>query len=243
MRFFLILFIFLLSACEAFRQAPPAIAVSGIPITNKYPPTVAPEPVPTDETEKKSTHPLKEFGDVRCHKNQFAQFNAQVKNFLSTSFNPQKANYTITCYHVPQWSGGFFIKGKIYFSGQKFDPESYNQNLSFSPSSYLEIHIVDISNRPVTNQGKPIRMNIDSYASYIQGQNPSLVFQDQKGKVKLNGTVKKNKHNQFIFTGSFEFENFVAWNGSNQGLSGSIGSFTLPACHFFECAKALPESL
>ena len=74
-------------------------------------------------------------------------------------------------------------------------------------------------------------------------KNPSLVFQDKKGKVMLNGSVKKNRHDQLIFTGRFEFENFVAWNGSNQGLKGVIGTFTIPACRFLDCTQSLPESL
>ena len=179
MKFFLIIFIFLLSACDAFRQAPPAVAGSGIPVTDYNPSMPPPESLSEDETETKPTQappPLSNFGDVRCHSSQVSQFNVQVRNFLSTSFNPNQANYTIKCSHVPQWGGGFFIQGKVHFSGGKFDPQSYNQNLNFDPNSYLEIHIVDTSNRPVTGQGKPIKMHIDTYASSIQGQKPLSCF-------------------------------------------------------------------
>ena len=243
MKFFLIIFIFLLLSCEAFQQAPPATFGSGIPINNYNPPPVQEEPVTEEETDKKEIPDTTDFGDVRCHPSQYKDFNVQVRNFLSTSFNPQQANYTIKCYPVKQWNGGFFIKGNVSFSGKKFDTQSSQQNLTPAPGSYLEIHIVDISNRPVTQQGKPIRMSINTFNSFIQGQNPSLVFEDQRGKVTLNGNVNKNRHNQNIFTGIFEFKNFVSWNGSNQGLSGAIGTFTIPACRFFDCAEDLPESL
>ena len=258
MKFLLIISVFLFTACgEWFRQAPPATVGSGIPINSNpnYNPNNNPgttqlsDPNGTETAPESTPDPIKDFGDVRCHSSQVTQFNQQVRNFLSTSFNPNQARYTIKCSNVPQWKGGFFLRGKVYFNGQKFDTQSSNQNLTVSPNSHLEIHIVDITGRPVTHGGQPIRMNIEPHASWIQGQDATLVFQDQNqqgkalGKVSLNGAVAPDQNNRLIFSGTFEFENFTAWNGSSQGLSGSLGTFKIPACRFLDCADSLPEAL
>ena len=223
------------------RQAPPAVVGSGLPIghNSNLPPSSNSMELP--ETNPNS-NPLKDFGDVRCHSTQVTQFNNQVRNFLSTKSNPHKAQYIVDCSGNEQWKGGFFIRGKVHFAGhQKFDTQSSNQNLTISQNSYIEIHIVDINNRPVTKQ--PIQIKIEPYASAVQGQNANLVFQDPNGKVFLNGSVEFDSQNRPLFSGTFEFENSITWNGSSPGLSGQLGSFRIPACRFFDCAEQLPESL
>ena len=239
MKFIFIASLFLLTACQNWiRTAPPATVGSGIPIgyggPQDYPP-----PSQTEEPEQESEPipPQGNFGDVRCHSSQFEHFNQQIRNFLSTSFDPNQARYTIKCSKVDNRKGGFFIQGKVSFNGQKFDPQSQSQNLTVSSNSYLEIHIVDITGRAQTQAGQAIRMNIDSYASIIRGQDASLVFKDTKGKVLLNGSISANKHNQLVFTGQFEFQNFTTWNGSSQGYQGAIGTFRIPACRFFDCEE------
>ena len=238
MKFIFIASILFLTACgDWIQQAPPATIGSGIPID--YNPNFNQNSENTNQNSDSDTKPapqLSEWGDVRCHSSQVNHFNQQVRSFLSTSFNPNQARYTIKCSPVKDWKGGFFLRGKVHFDRQKFDTQSQNQNLTASQNSYLEIHIVDITGRAQTQNGQPVRMDIDPYASTVQGQNASLVFRDQKGKVFLNGSVEPNEHNQLIFTGTFEFQNFTTWNGSNQGHSGSIGIFTISACHFFECS-------
>ncbi|MCZ0931890.1 MAG: hypothetical protein OXJ52_01900 [Oligoflexia bacterium] len=237
--------VFLFTACgEWFRQAPPAPVGSGLPI-NYHPnnPNLPQPPNPTETETDPAPNPLADFGDVRCHSSQVTQFNNQVRNFLSTSTDPASIRQIVKCSSAPQWKGGFFIRGKVHFGGQKFNTQSPSQNLTVSQNSYLEIHIVDTNNRPVIRP--PIRMSIEPYASAVQGQGATLVFQDKKGKVFLNGSVAPDKNNRPIFSGAFEFENSTVWNGSSQGLSGQLGTFKIPACRFFDCASSqpLPESL
>ena len=248
MRFFLaVLFLFSTACSELFRQAPPAAVGSGISTglnkahTQQQPPPSQTDPEKT-KTKSETIEPLTDFGGVRCHSSQVTQFNNHVRNFLSTSNDPNQAKYFVDCSGNQNWKGGFFIRGKVEFSGQKFDPQSQSQDLTAAQNSYLEIHIVDINGR---NVSPTIRMNIDSYASAFEGQNVSLVFQDSKGRVLLNGSVEKDSQNRLIFSGSFEFENSITWTGSNQGLSGTLGFFKIAACQFFDCASstALPDSL
>ena len=237
MRFFLIISVFSLLACSAFRQAPPATVGSGIPIGSR------PNPYPQQATPAvatPNTATQQDFGVVKCHSSQATQFNNQVRNFLSTSADPNQAQYLVKCANTPQWKGGFFIKGKVYFDGQKFSAQSRSQNLAVSQNSYLEIHIVSTTGRPVT---PTIKMQIEPFASAVRGQDATLVFQDNKGKVFLNGTVAQDEKNGLLFSGTFEFQNFTAWNGSSQGLSGTIGTFAIPACRFFDCAQTLPQNL
>ena len=257
MKLFLILLAFLLTACgEWFRQAPPAIPGSGIPIHTPNPHSPLPQN-PAGTEQNSSAGPLSEFGDVRCHSNQITQFNREVRNFLSTSHDPNKATYIIKC--SPQQNSkksGFFIRGKVYFEGhQKFNPQSSDQNLTVSSNSHLEIHIIDLNGRPVTlqwqnNQGQAIKMNIEPQASTIRGLDVILTFQDQNtqgqalGKVFLDGSVQPDNQNRPIFSGTFKFENFITWSGSYPGLSGAIGTFRISACHFFDCdSPILPEVL
>ena len=244
MRFFLVvLFLFSTACSELFRQAPPATVDSGISTgLNKAHPQKQPPSQTDKETKSEPVEPLTDFGSVRCHSSQVTQFNNHVRNFLSTSSDPNQAQYLVDCSGNKKWKGGFFIRGKVEFSGQKFDPQSQSQDLTAAQNSYLEIHIVDINNR---NVSPTIRMNIDPYASAFEGQNASLVFRDSKGRVLLNGSVEKDSQNRLIFSGSLEFENSITWDGSNQGLSGTIGFFKIPACKFFDCASstALPDSL
>lgn len=225
--------LFLLTACgDWMKPAPPASLVLGPPAGSN---PIGSNPT-TENNPTQAPAKLSNFGDVRCHSDQHGMFNEQIKKFLSTSFNPSNARYTVKCAaKSPQtWKGGFFIKGQVSFRDEKFDAQSQNQSLTAEQNSFLELHIADITGRSVIH---PIKMNIDTYASVVQGQNASLVFRDQKGKVFLNGSVKPNKHNQLIFTGAFEFENFVNWTGSTEGYKGSIGTFTISACHFFDCSE------
>ena len=230
----------LVIGCDALRPAPPATVGSGLPIYSNPTDTATVSSMPNQP--KPTDTATQDFGVVKCHSSQVNQFNNQVRNFLSTSSDPTQAQYIVDCANTPQWKGGFFIKGKIDFEGLEFfDTQSYNQNLTISRNSYLEIHIVSTTGRPVI---PTIKMGIETFASAIRGQDASLVFQDQKGKVFLNGTVSNNEKNGLLFSGTFEFENFTTWDGSNQGLSGAIGTFTIPACRFFECeSQTLPESL
>ncbi|MCY4321466.1 MAG: hypothetical protein OXC37_03555 [Bdellovibrionaceae bacterium] len=233
MKFILVfLLIFSIACSDVFRTAPPANVGSGIPI-------VYPTNNDQNSTTQDNSDSLSEFGDVRCHSSQANQFNQQVRNFLSTSFDPNRANYIIKCASNQQWKGGFFIRGKVYFGDQKFNNQSNSQNLTVLQNSYLEIHIVDVNNNPITGQGKPIKMNIDTYSSTIRGQNANLVFQDTKGKVFLNGSVGFDNENRSLFSGTFEFQNFQTWDGSSSGLSGTLGQFRISACRFFECADSV----
>ena len=249
MKFLLILLAFFFTACgDMLRTAPPATVGSGIPITStpSYPNSTPSQNPAGTET---NPSPLPEFGDVRCHSSQATQFNQQVRNFLSASSDPNQAQYIIKCSQTQKGKGGFFIRGKVYFGGQKFDTQSHTQNLTVSQNSHLEIHIIDINGRPATRSGQLIKMNIEPHASAIRGQDATLAFQDQNtagqalGKVFLNGSVEPDKYNRPIFSGTFEFENFIAWDGSLSDISGTIGAFKIAACRFFECASTLPESL
>ena len=260
MKFIFIASFFLLTACQdKIITAPSNTVRSGIPIIQGDIQASLPR-LPYKEP------PLGYWGDVRCHSSQHKNFNQQVKNFLSTSFDPNQARYTIKCSKTDhRLKGGFFIWGKIFFDGQKFDPLSQSQNLTVSSNSHLAIHIVDITGHFQTKTETPIKTNNDSYASMIQmkipdlkdtkttetpirinidrsasiirGQNASLVFKDTKRKIFMKGSISSNTYNQLVFTGQFDFQNFRTWSGSSPGYQGSIGTFRIVACRFFDCQE------
>ena len=260
--------LFLFLSCPGLIQAPPAQPGSGIPIgsgnqdpnnpadpnNNLYPghpnapgdpnnPANPNNPNNPNNQDLPVTLPSdRQWGLVRCDERSwpYLEFNKQLKNFLSTSNDPNRMNWWVKCDFTDQrfknWKGGVFIRGKISFQRDKFNPVSESQNLhSFGRSSHLEIHIVDHLQKTVIT---PIRMQLAELSSSISGNNVTLVFKDEKGEITLKGTVNKNpKINDFTVSGDMTFINYVDYKGVSRKYGGFLGYFEIPACSFLDCAN------
>lgn len=55
------------------------------------------------------------------------------------------------------------------------------------------------------------------------GSNLSLTFEDQYGRIILNGSIQAN-----YFSGSVSFQNYTFWDGKSAPLSGTLGQFSIP---------------
>ena len=234
MRFY---FLFVLSfcflGCEAFRRAPPAKVASSVNAGQ-----LTPLPAPLDEQASDASPsskpanqlPVTEWGVVRCHESQYDLFNTEIQKFLSTTVDPRRMVTPVNCIKSRQdLQGGMWIRGEVHFeNGSVFDPLSTSQQLDVSENSYLEIHIVGIDNKRIAG----ISLKAISYGGSVRGNFVTLAFADKKGKVLLNGSVENG-----IFSGTFEYENFITWQGGSQGHSGQIGRFSILACSLLNCGR------
>ena len=258
MRWIFLLLSFLLLSCEGLTQAPPAIPGSGIPVKSSTPaipgsgipvksspdPAVTPAATAQENPDGPSSASLptdRQWGLVRCSNQDnwnTNTFNEQIRLFLSTSTNPNTINFYVKCNWTEEykdWQGGFFIKGNVNFENGVFNPQSTSQNLTISPSSYIELHIV--SHRGI-NSVEPIKMNIVSQRSRINS-NVQLVFKDDKGEISLTGSVKMNDNiKDFTISGDISFTNLINWDGRPEITTGPLGWFEIPACSFLQCSHS-----
>ena len=252
--------IFFFLSCPGLIQAPSAKPGSGIPIGSGSQDTnnnLSPPGDPnasgnsndpsSPENQKNQNLPFtlpsdRQWGLVRCDGNSLKtdEFNSNVKNFLSTSHDPNKMAWWVKCNfndtRFRDWKGGVFIRGQVYFQGNKFNPVSQSQNLILAEQSYIEIHIVDHIQNTVVN---PIKMQIVNLSSSISASNVNLVFKDIKGEVALKGAVKRNqKINDFTISGGMSYVNYINFRGTKSNYGGFIGLFEIPACSFLSCGNS-----
>ena len=218
--YFLFLFSFFLLACGgAFHNSPPAVyPPTGYPPGGQAPTgPVVPPGTTTGPSETSSSAPPSEWGVVKCNASQYNHFNQELRKFLSTTTNINNLN--VDCRGQKNTKGGMFLKGSVEWEdGKSFNPSSHTQNLKATHSSYLEIHIV-----PIIGSPRVLKMRAVRFGGEINKQSITLAFQDDKGEVFLNGGVQNN-----IFSGTFEYRNAT-------GPKGSIGTFSISACHFLKC--------
>ena len=194
----------------------------------------------TSPSDPSSPNPLipqtvSEWGVVKCSDSD--HFNLEIQDFLSSTVDPFSVP-NVSCSKKDTDTGGIFIRGNVNFKNDAiFSPYSTSQSLYVSDNSYLEIHIVSYNNKRIAN----LRMDVVPFSSKVEGNFVVLTFQDQKGKVRMDGTIKDGK-----LSGVFEFENFIDWRGSNyqggdyRGGSdyngqGQIGSYSIHACSLLNC--------
>ncbi|MBC6415392.1 MAG: hypothetical protein GDA46_03265 [Bdellovibrionales bacterium] len=259
MRWGFVLSLSLFLSCPGLIQAPPATPGSNIPvISNSSPHNILSESnkIPSDSNLDKTILPEdRQWGVIICSDEEpwnTSAFNNSIREFLSTSVDPISiSSFYIRCSYsetYKNWKGGFFIKGKIHFSGQRFNPRASNlQGLKPDSNSYIELHITTHLGRQLIT---PLKMIIVPLKSSITPSNITLVFKDQKGEISLSGSVKFNeKIKDFVLSGDLNFTNFTDWRGSKTTKSGFLGWFNIPLCSFLECSsqislsKSLPSGL
>ena len=215
-----------LTACDPHHPAPflippppPAVLPSGSGIADLQ---KKKEPTSVDRLVEKG------WGTVRCESDKegksWKNFQLEVHNFLSSAINPASADIIGCRDNDP---GRMIFRGKVFFAGGRlFDLQSDGQILEAADDSYLEIYIY-----PKTGRTIDFRLDIDVLNTSVRGQDISLAFKDDKGRVELNGKVKDR-----IFEGRFIYQNFktVINNGPFGGVLGS--SFIAPACKLINCA-------
>ena len=211
---FLSLFLF---GCEGFYKVPPA---------NPYaiPPAGPSDNIPPLSPDK----PPEEFGVLKCHESQEGRFLKELKQFLSPSIHPNQIPL-VNCSGRTDLKGGVWIRGEVNFEDDAvFDPNSETQQLYVSRGSYLEIHVVGIDNKPFPG----MKLNAVPFIGSVEGQLIVLAFQDQKGRVDLDGTVANG-----VFSGPFKYKNFTTWEGGSYGYEGQIGHFSIHVCSLLNCGQ------
>ena len=210
---YLLLFSFFLFACNQ------------VPLADPYAP-----PPPGQLDTPSSDQPQSEFGVLKCRGTEEQQklFHAHLQKFLSSTVHPNSVPI-VKCSNRDDIKGGAFIRGKVNFEGGAvFDPNSETQQLEVSENSYLEIHVADIYDKAFV---EGVKLKAIPFGGFVDGQSITLAFEDQKGKVYMDGTIVNG-----IFSGPFKFENFINWKGE-PGSSGQLGIFSIHPCSLFNCGQ------
>ena len=214
-----------LISCNYFLQNQQPKDPNHIPTQTYQKPVTNPNN-PTNPTTSGTKNPSS-WGIVKCNRiEDFQAFNLQVRQFLSTSENPNNLP-GISC--TNDHPGGFFFKGSIVFEGDaKFSKSG--TTLHVHESSYIEIHVTDGKNKPILK--KPIELFAAPVAGKVSPEGLAVLnFKDSKGEVSLEGEVEEE-----FFTGKFKYKNYTTWEGAATGLSGTIGPFKIRTCMFFKCS-------
>ena len=214
-----------LFSCDVYHPAQ-------APLPPPPPPSILPSsfgpPPPPEKPPTSFDLLLKEgWGTIKCETDeQWQFFQAEIRKFLTSTINPSSLDL-VGCRDKDQ--GRVIFRGKVFFERHAlFDLKSSAQNLETADDSHIEIYIY-----PKTGKAIDYRLDIDTLNSFVRGQNVTLVFEDQKGKVELNGKVKEK-----IFEGRFIYQNYKsAVDTEGAPFGGILGSsFAVPACEFINCA-------
>ena len=173
-----------------------------------------------------------EWGWVSCaSESEYQEFNRQVRQFLSTSLNPNTLP-GIGCTHK-QGGGRVLFKGSVVFEGGAvLNLSSPSSSLRVHSQSWIEIHVDTADRLQKTRssiQVQPIKLSAS--AGNVDGRHAVLNFQDEKGEIRLEGRIEGEK-----FKGSFFYKNYTTWKGDQAGYEGNMGMFSIRACRFFQCS-------
>ena len=173
-------------------------------------------------------------GVVKCTPHySVAHFNQQVKGLLSTTSDPSTLeNVGCSPEHCKQGSW-FHMTGVVVFEGgKKLNPLALNQVLQVSTRSKIAVLI-----KPFNRQEFKLEFPAASIAGQVNGNVATLTFEDEKGKVVLDGEIRPNANNPntMVFSAPFRYENFTHFAGLNTGYEGTIGMLEIEACDFFDC--------
>ena len=177
------------------------------------------------------------WGKVECYseeEEEFQRFNIQVRQFLSTTYNPNSIP-AIGC--TDKHRGGVFFTGFVGFENDdELDPSDGSQGalVMRQSGSYIDVHIdpgtAQDSTKPNTAI-QPLRFLAVSVTSRVSPSGETvLYFRDDTATVTLKGRIDQN-----FFAGQFQYRNRTTWQGGSTGFSGTIGLFQIRACKFFKC--------
>ena len=190
-----------------------------------------------DESNTPEADTASVWGKVACYnegEKELERFNIQVRQFLSTTYNPQNLP-TIGC--TDKHRGGFFFKGFVGFeNNEALDLSNADQGalVMRQSGSYIDVHIDPGTTKDSTKPSKaihPLRFLAVSVTSQISSSGEiELHFRDDTGIVTLKGRMSQN-----VFAGEFQYRNQTTWQGGSTGFSGTIGVFQIRTCKFFKC--------
>ena len=176
-------------------------------------------------------------GVVKCtHQYPYAHFNQQIRGFLSAAGDTSNiGNVGCTKEQYQQSGSGIQVKGTVYFTGgKKLDLSNLSQTLEVnSASSKIKILI-----KPVNQRELAVDLKAAPIAGQVSGSIAVLSFEDEKGKVTLDGEFRSNDKGVIVFSAPFQYNNFVVFGRTDvTGHEGTIGQFEIPACGLFDCVR------
>lgn len=176
-------------------------------------------------------------GVVKCtHQYPHAHFNQQIRGFLSAAGETSNiANVGCTKEQYQQTGSGIQVKGTVYFTGgKKLDLSNLSQTLEVAGSS-SEIKILI---KPVNQREIAVDLKAAPIAGQVNGSIAVLSFEDEKGKVTLDGKFRSNDKGVIVFSAPFQYDNFTIFGRTDvTGYEGTIGLFEIPACGLFDCVR------
>ena len=202
--------------------------------------TTAQQPVTSTPSDTTSSNHNNPWGIVKCNsESEFQEFNKQVRQFISTKYNPNKLP-AIGCLKNHTNAGRVFFKGSVSFEGgAALNPSNPSSSLKVAPqSSYIEVHIDTATDEqrdkkikpPV--QVSPVLLSASSpVAGEVSNGQAVLNFKDSSGEVRLEGEIQGER-----FEGRFIYKNYKTWENPSEGFEGVLGTFAIRTCAFFKCS-------
>ena len=177
------------------------------------------------------------LGVVKCTQQYpYPHFNQQIRGFLSAAGDTSNiGNVGCTKKQYQESGSGIQVKGSVYFTGgQKLDLSNLSQTLEVMSSS-SEIKIII---RPVNQSPLAVDLKAAPIAGQVNGSIVVLSFEDEKGKVTLDGEFRSNEKGVIVFSAPFQYDNFTIFGRTDAtGYEGTIGMFEIPACGLFDCVR------
>ena len=175
-------------------------------------------------------------GVVKCtHQYPYAHFNQQIRGFLSAAGDTSNIGNVGCTKEQAQSGSAMLVKGTVYFTGgKKLDLSNLSQTLEVaSSSSKIKIII-----KPVNQRELVVDLNAAPIAGQVNGSIAVLSFEDEKGKVTLDGEFRSNDKGLIVFSAPFQYDNFTIFGRTDvTGYEGTIGLFEIPACGLFDCVR------
>ena len=175
-------------------------------------------------------------GVVKCNQQYTPDhFNQQIKGFLSALRDPSGLGF-VGCLreHEETHKVYFHVKGSVFFeNGGKLSLSNLSQTLKVSPAqSKIEFFI-----KPQNGREIHISLPASAIAGEVRGNVALLTFEDNKGRVILDGEIRSNAKGLIVFSAPFRYENDTYVGRTDvTGYKGVIGIMEIPACQFFDCA-------
>lgn len=173
------------------------------------------------------------------------EFQERAEDFLSPQLDPRDIGSINSTYNNTNTGIFFFGRGISFRSQPRLNGNNYERATDVFSERSAELRIEVEDNLDNQRGVIPIHFNEDGNgpggltASLVQDDFIQLVFEDELGKVSLEGVVFEATNGEILYQGDVWYRNLaILREGSSiQSVSQSerfLGGFTVDACEFFD---------
>lgn len=165
-------------------------------------------------------------GQVLANDSDQERFNDSVRGFMNASLPEEYVGYVSA---TGRNNTGVFFGGRVFFTTGGGLGATNGARMDIANNSQLLVEVHDAF---------PNQTNIDPLpavylvtgSGYVSGNTARLRFEDNEGFVELQGSL-----DQSTFRGTMVYENYRRYNSNEAGGQGTLGTFQIPTCQFFQC--------